>query len=200
MGIQLRRGYIRGLRLLTGWFRTAHNAFVEVVVRRPRSGHGRDPENGDQGEGAGPWIKPRPRSKAGYRKLGLPSVDMLRCRRQEAVPNKWDVVFTSPTGLLRDPSNTQADLRDVFQRVGYTWVTSHVFRKTAATLLDDAEVTARKIADQLGQAQVSVTQNYYLGRKIGSEEAARVLEIIGRPDAAAPDCWSRQPETPVDAQ
>lgn len=76
---------------------------------------------------------------------------MLRCRRQEAVPDKWDVVFTSPTGLLRDPSNTQADLRDVFQRVGYAWVTSQVFRKTAATLLDDAGVTARKIADQLGR-------------------------------------------------
>ncbi|MGH3477009.1 MAG: hypothetical protein ACRDQD_09240 [Nocardioidaceae bacterium] len=46
-------------------------------------------------------------------------------------------------------------------------------------------MTARKIADQLGQAQVSMTQDYYLGRKIASEDAARALEIIGRPDAAA---------------
>jgi integrase len=94
-------------------------------------------------------------------------------------------VFTSPLGLLRDPSNTQADLRDVLQRIGYPWVTSHMFRKTAATLLDDAGLTARKIADQLGQAQVSVTQDHYLGRKIASEDAARVLEIIGKPDMAA---------------
>jgi integrase len=138
-------------------------------------------------KGQGLRIKPKPKSRAGYRKLRLPSwaVDMLRCRKQQAVPNDWRVVFTSPMGLLRDPSNTQADLRDVFQRIGYPWVTSHVFRKTAATLLDDAGVTARKIADQLGQAQVSVTQDYYLGRKIASEDAARVLEIIGRPDAAA---------------
>jgi integrase len=138
-------------------------------------------------KGQGLRIKPKPKSRAGYRKLRLPSwaVDMLRCRKQQAVPNDWGVVFTSPMGLLRDPSNTQADLRDVFQRIGYPWVTSHVFRKTAATLLDDAGVTARKIADQLGQAQVSVTQDYYLGRKIASEDAARVLEIIGRPDAAA---------------
>jgi len=83
------------------------------------------------------------------------------------------------------PRNTQADLRDVFTRLGYPWVTSHVFRKTAATLLDEAGLTARKIADQLGQSQVSVTQDYYMGRKIASEDAARVLEIIGRPDAAA---------------
>ncbi len=30
-----------------------------------------------------------------------------------------------------------------------------------------------------------MTQDYYLGRKIASEDAARALEIIGRPDAAA---------------
>jgi integrase len=61
-----------------------------------------------------------------------------------------------------------------------------VFRKTAATLLDEAGVSARKIADQLGHSQVSLTQDsYYMGRKIASEDAARVLEIIGRPDAAA---------------
>ncbi|HEV7450172.1 MAG TPA: site-specific integrase, partial [Pseudonocardiaceae bacterium] len=53
-----------------------------------------------------------------------------------------------------------------------------------ATLLDEAGISARKIADQLGHAQVSVTQDFYMGRKIASEDAARVLEIIGRPDAA----------------
>jgi integrase len=138
-------------------------------------------------KGQGLRIKLKPKSRAGYRKLQLPSwtVEMLCRRRLEGTPNKWGVVFTSPTGLLRDPSNTQADLRDVFARLGYPWVTSHVFRKTAATLLDEAGVSARKIADQLGQAQVSVTQDFYMGRKIASEDAARVLEIIGRPDAAA---------------
>lgn len=30
-----------------------------------------------------------------------------------------------------------------------------------------------------------VTQDFYMGRKIDSEDAARVLEVIGRPDAAA---------------
>lgn len=79
-------------------------------------------------------------SRAGYRKLRLPSwgVDMLRCREQHAMSNKWGVAFTSPTGLLRDPTNTQADLRDVLQRIGYPLISSHVLRKTAATLLDDA--------------------------------------------------------------
>jgi integrase len=138
-------------------------------------------------KGRGLRIKLKPKSRAGYRKLRLPSwaVEMLRRRQAEVTPNEWGVVFTSPTGMLRDPSNTQADLRDVFARLDYPWVTSHVFRKTAATLLDEAGVSARKIADQLGHAQVSLTQDFYMGRKIASEDAARVLEIIGRPDRAA---------------
>jgi integrase len=153
-------------------------------------------------KGQGLWIKPKPKSRAGYRTLRLPmwAVDMLRCRRQQAVLNAWGVVFTSPTGLLRDPSNTQADLRDVFRRVGYSWVTSHVFRKTAATLLDEAGVSARKIADQLGHAQVSLTQDFYMGRKLASEDAARVLEIIGRLDAAALIAPAANRETPHSGQ
>lgn len=103
-------------------------------------------------------------------------------------------------GLLRDPSNTQADLRDVFQRIGYPWMTSHVFRKTAAMLLDDAGLTARKISSRLGEAQVSVTQDYHLGRKIASEDAAGALEIIGRPDAAALIVGTTDRETSMGAQ
>jgi integrase len=91
-------------------------------------------------KGQGLRIKLKPKCRAGYRKLRLPSwaVGMLRQRQAEVIPNEWDVMFTSPTGMLQDPSNPQADLRDVFARLGYRWVTSHVFRKTAATLLDEA--------------------------------------------------------------
>ena len=32
---------------------------------------------------------------------------------------------------------------------------------------------------------MSLTQDFYMGRKIASEEASRVLEIIGRPDVAS---------------
>src|ERR1035437_7580539 len=76
----------------------------------------------------------------------------------------------------RDPSNTQADLRDSLEWCGLRWVTSHVIRKTTATLLDDAGLSARSIANQLGHAQPSRTQNVYMRRKIASTEAAGVLE------------------------
>jgi integrase len=56
-------------------------------------------------KGKGLRIKPKPKSRAGYRKLRLPlwAVDMLRCRKRRAVPNEWGVVFTSPHGPAAGP-------------------------------------------------------------------------------------------------
>jgi integrase len=53
---------------------------------------------------------------------------------------------------LRDPSNTTADLRQALDRAGFDWVTSHTFRKTVATWMDEAGMSARQIADHLGDA------------------------------------------------
>ena len=74
-------------------------------------------------------------------------------------------VFPALKGGLRDPSNTQADLRDAMDFAGYPWVTTHVFRKTVATLMDEAGRSARDVADQLGHAQPSMSQDRYLGRR-----------------------------------
>jgi integrase len=93
------------------------------------------------------------------------------------------VVFTAPLGGLRDPSNTQADLRTVFADTGYPWVTSHVYRKTVATLMDTSGLTPRQAADQLGHAKVSMTQDNYFGWKVAKTGAARLLEIFGEPSA-----------------
>ncbi|MEU4375174.1 site-specific integrase [Pseudonocardia alni] len=134
-------------------------------------------------KGEGLRIKARPKSKSGYRTLELPgwAVQMLRRRQVEASPNEWDVVFTAPLGGLRDPSNTQSDLRKVFDRAGYEWVTSHVYRKTVATLMDAAGLSARQAADQLGHAKVSMTQDNYFGRKVAQTGAAGVLELFSNP-------------------
>ena len=134
-------------------------------------------------KGRGLWLKPAAKSRAGSRTLALPSwcVEMLR-RRRDNRPKAFraDVtpVFTAPLGGLRDPSNTQADLREAFDAAGYGWVTSHSLRKTTATLLDGAGLSARAIADQLGHANPSLTQDVYLGRKVASTGAATVLEAI----------------------
>jgi integrase len=62
------------------------------------------------------------------------------------------------------------------------WITSHSFRKTTATILDDAGQSARQIADQLGHARPSLTQDVYMGRRARNPAAADALErALNRP-------------------
>jgi len=118
------------------------------------------------------------------RVLRLPGwiVELLRVRHRaadsdvqvDAVP-----VFPAPLGGLRDRSNTQSHLREAFNEAGFASITSHALRKTTATLLDDAGLSAREIADQLGHAKPSMTTDVYLGRQVASTRAADVLESLG---------------------
>ncbi len=71
---------------------------------------------------------------------------------------------------LRDPSNTRRVLREIRGSEGFAWVTSHVFRKTAATILDEAGLTARLIANRLGHSRPSMTQDVYMGRAAVSRD------------------------------
>jgi transcriptional regulator with XRE-family HTH domain len=117
------------------------------------------------------------KTAAGERTLPLPTwvLVLLRARRDKD-PADDGPVFCDSLGGLRDPSNTMADLREARGTEGFAWVTSHVFRKTAATIMDEAGLTARVIADQLGHSKPSMTQDVYLGRKLVSPAAAEVLE------------------------
>jgi integrase len=117
------------------------------------------------------------------RTLPLPplAVDMLRRRRLGAGP--YDPVFPDSAGGWRDPSNTSRDLRTARGTAGFSWVTSHVFRKTCATILDEAGMSARDIADQLGHARPSMTQDVYMGRKIVNPATAAALEAALSPTA-----------------
>ncbi|TCC36612.1 hypothetical protein E0H92_27115 [Kribbella speibonae] len=56
------------------------------------------------------------------------------------------------------------------------WIRSHALRKTTATALDNAGQAARQIADQLGQAKVSITQDTYLHRQPANPTAVQALE------------------------
>ncbi|WP_308301062.1 MULTISPECIES: hypothetical protein [unclassified Crossiella] len=57
-------------------------------------------------------------------------------------------------------------------------MTSHVYWKTVATLMDEAGLSARQAADQLGHAKVSMTQDNYFGRRRASTGAKAVLEGV----------------------
>ncbi|WP_203927870.1 site-specific integrase [Virgisporangium ochraceum] len=133
-------------------------------------------------KGQGLAIKPEPKTEAGYRTLMLPTWcrDQLKARRARN-DRDWgslNLVFPSAVGTLRDPSNVDHHLKDAFTWAGVPDITSHIFRKTVATLMDKAGLSARAGADQLGHAQVSMTQNTYFGRKVSDTGAAVVLEAL----------------------
>lgn len=93
-------------------------------------------------------------------------------------------VFPSAAGTWRDPSNTARVFREARQRAGFDWLTTHAFRKTVATVLDEGGLTAREIADQMGHSRVSMTQDVYMGRRAVSGRAAETLAAAEEtPDA-----------------
>src|SRR4051794_15255176 len=118
----------------------------------------------------------RPKSVAGDRVLELPSWCVALLRQQGASSGP---VFPAPRSRkLRDPNNTRRDLREAFAAMGMPGITSHAFRKTVATLMDQAGLSARSAADQLGHAKPSLTQDVYFGRSRRATGAARVLEQL----------------------
>jgi hypothetical protein len=66
----------------------------------------------------------------------------------------------------------------VFDRAGFDWVSSHTLRKTVATWLDDAGLTARQIADHLGHARPSLTQDVCLGRKVVTSQGGQSARLL----------------------
>jgi integrase len=120
----------------------------------------------------------RGKTENSVREIPLPDwcVRMLLARR-EVVTDLDRPIFPSSTGTVREASNVRNRAwRPFIQRAGYEWVTFRTFRKTVATLLDDAGLTARQIADVLGHAHPSMTQDVYMGRGSVSRRGADALD------------------------
>src|SRR5947207_2503543 len=101
-------------------------------------------------------------------------------------------VFPNTRGGWRDPRNTSRALRDARGSEGFRWVTFHTFRKTHATILEDAGTSARIIADQMGHSKPSMTQDVYMGRGTVHPEAADALDAA-HTRRRAPDQQAERP-------
>lgn len=118
----------------------------------------------------------RTKSDAGHRTLPLPEFAVSMLERRRAATGEAGPLFPDSRGGWRDPFNLSRELREARGSGEFSWVTSHVFRKTCATLLDEGELSARQIADQLGHAKVSMTQDNYLGRRLTNRRTAEALD------------------------
>ncbi len=115
------------------------------------------------------------KSEAGMRTLPLPgfAVAMLEARERRA-----EMVFPSAVDTYRDPDTVSRQWRQVRAALGLEWVTTHTFRKTVATLIDEEGLSARVAADHLGHAQVSMTTDVYFGRGRTHSVVADALDAV----------------------
>lgn len=102
-------------------------------------------------------------------------MSLLR-KRHAVLRDATSLIFPSPLMRPRDPSNTQRELRDRRESLGYPGLSTHAFRKTVATILDKAGLSATEIADYLGHENPSMTQDVYMNTLRGSSKAAGVLD------------------------
>jgi integrase len=99
-------------------------------------------------------------------------------------------LFASFTGELLDPSNVINRISEAMTAVGYEWVTSHVFRKTVGTVLDEAGLPTTAIADQLGNTR-AVAERHDRKRRVNNHENVAALEAMLDPAEASPDTETR---------
>jgi integrase len=131
--------------------------------------------------GTGLHIQDDGKSDASTRTIKLPTdlLARLMARQVDAVGNEWDVVFPSPRGRLRDPSNTSHDVGDLLTVAGHEWATAHTFRHTVCTLLGQAGMDWREIANYVGHKKASMTMDVYASRQTVSHRIPELL-LIGQ--------------------
>jgi integrase len=133
--------------------------------------------------GQGIVLQDHPKTDAGIRTIAIPSslLKLLRARQKRpSFAGDSELVFPTVLGNVRDPRNTSRDWRTARIRLGYPTVTTHSFRKTVATALDQAGCTAREIAEYLGHENPSLTQDVYMAKNTGGTRAAAALDLIVR--------------------
>jgi integrase len=126
------------------------------------------------------------KTAAGKRTVRLSSfaLNMLTARRAVGYYGEQPMIFPSTAGTWRDPNNFGKQWRTVREALGVPQVTTHSFRKTVATLIDDEGLSSRIGADHLGHSKVSMTQDRYMTRGRVHTEVANLLDRAINDDSA----------------
>lgn len=115
--------------------------------------------------------------------LRVPDWSMPMLRRRK-LASGGGPLFPAWRGGWLDPSNVMHRIQDAFADVEYGWVTSHVFRKTVASVLDEADLSLSAIADQLGNTP-QVAEKHYRRRRVANEASAAALEGMFQDESGA---------------
>jgi integrase len=162
-----------------GGFRDPHNVSKALRDARRPIGSQRRRELGAllrQHRRAANLTQTQAVAKLGWPKTRVSLVETGRVRVEIedaiALADAYRIPRAARSALLE--ATELAGMRTVADEL--SWVTSHKFRKTTATILEDAGQTPRQIADQLGHSRLSTTMDDYIGRKTRNPEAAKHLD------------------------
>ncbi|MCZ2837085.1 tyrosine-type recombinase/integrase [Modestobacter sp. VKM Ac-2985] len=128
--------------------------------------------------GVGLHIQDDGKTDSSTRTIKLPPwlVARLMARQVNAAPNDHDVVFPSArAGALRDAANTSNHVSELLTAAGHPWATAHTFRHTVCTLLGQAGLLPREVANYVGHKHASMTMDRYMSRQTVSERTAALL-------------------------
>ncbi|KXC05759.1 tyrosine-type recombinase/integrase [Microbacterium hominis] len=120
------------------------------------------------------------KTTAGERRITVPAAVAAALVRRE---RRDGPVFPTPFLKRRDRRNTANEWQAARERLELGEYTFHSFRKTVATALDQAGLSARAIAEYLGHANPSLTMNVYMSKTVGGTAAASALDSVMAPRA-----------------
>jgi integrase len=184
----LRARFVQGVRLTDPVFPDSTGGFRDPSNARRSFREARSPVGSELRRNLGQAVKDCRRATGLTQKQAPDQVGCSKNRISLIENGRVRVELAELGGLLDSygtPSNRRATVIDLGAEASapiaadaMAWITSHAFRKTTATILDDAGQSARQIADQLGHARPSLTQDVYMGRKAKNPGAAEALETI----------------------
>lgn len=120
-----------------------------------------------------------PKTSTSWRTIALPkfAVSALRRQQERGLPTDQDLVFPSQTGAARATHNVRRQLREA-RGEDFEWVTPHVYRRTAATIIERA-VDLDAAAAQLGHSGTAVTRAHYIARAASAPDLRHALAVLG---------------------
>lgn len=114
--------------------------------------------------------------------LAVPEWSVPMWRRRK-LASGGGPLFPNWHGDWMDPTQVMKRIREAMDECGFDWVTSHVWRKTVATVLDEADLPTTAIADQLGNTP-TVVETHYRRKRVANQASAAALENMIRDEEA----------------
>jgi integrase len=128
--------------------------------------------------GGQPFLYENAKTEESKRTIVIPKRAMqIIERRLDARPwTKEGAIFPDPLGMLYFPGKVEQLWARHRTSVGFPTFTSHGFRKSVATMLDEAGMSPRDIAEYLGHTKPSMTMDVYMDLNKQSAKMADVIE------------------------